>query len=72
MTEKKSEWENTVRRKEVRRNQGTEVGLGGQESRDVEKKKKEERQEEICMSGCVPKLKGWTMHLLSSEVLITL
>lgn len=71
MTKKKSEWENTIKRK-VRRNQGTEVGLGGQESRDVEKKKKEERQEEICKSGCVPKLKGQAMHLLSSEALITL
>ena len=72
MTKKKSEWENTVRRKEVRRNQGTEVGHGGQESRDVEKKKKEKRQEEICKSGCVPKLKGQAMHLLASEALITL
>lgn len=53
MTKKKSEWENTIRRK-VRRNQGTEVGLGGQESRDVEKKKKEERQEEILSLAVSP------------------
>lgn len=73
MRKKSSEYENTIKRIEVRRNQGMKAEHRGQESRDVEEKqKKEEIQEEICNSGCVPKSKGQAMHLLSSETLITL
>ena len=37
----------TIERIEIRRIQGTEAKLRGQKSRDVEKKQKEEIQEEI-------------------------
>ena len=37
----------TIKRIDIRRIQGTEAKLRGQKSRDVEKKQKEEIQEEI-------------------------
>lgn len=62
----------TIKRIEIRRIQGTEAKLRGQESRHVEKKQKEEIQEEIWKYSCAPKLKEQGMHLPSSEALVIL
>lgn len=66
MQEKNKSGVNRIERIEVRRKPCERAEHRGQESRDVEKKQKEDRkQEEICKSGCFHTPREWAMNLLS-------